>query len=292
MRSMTGFGQAMVSGEQVQWSVNLRGVNHRFLDLLWRWKEEYQALEAEVRRLLESELFRGRVEVSIDGTAIAAEHVEVALDPQLLAAVREQVAVLAADGTLSSERFELQDVLRLPGALQIRRGRLQLSDADNQALIEATRQALAQLVEARSLEGRNIRQVLQQRVTALEEIVERCRQLRLGATESHFEALRQKLEDLAVTVVDEGRLGQEAALLVDRGDVSEELDRLGSHIEHFRQVLSEDGSLGKRLDFLAQEILRELNTIASKCRDSDITRAVVDGKVLCEQLREQVQNVE
>ena len=292
MRSMTGYGQATMSGDQVQWSVSLRGVNHRFLDLQWRWKDDCQAQEAEIRTLLESELFRGRVEVSIEATPIVSSRVELGLDHELLSALKGQLATLVADGILSSERFELRDLLRLQGALQVRRQKVDFNAADGDALIAASRQALTQCVAARSLEGEKIQRVLEQRVTTLEEIVEQTRRLRQGATETHFQALRQKLEELVGTVVDEGRLGQEAALLVDRGDVSEELDRLASHLEHFREVLSQDGSLGKRLDFLAQEILRELNTIASKCRDSEITRAVVDGKVLCEQLREQVQNVE
>jgi len=109
--------------------------------------------------------------------------------------------------------------------------------------------------------------------------------------------LRQRIRELLVAedaagALDENRLAQEVAILVDKSDVSEELDRLFSHLEHFREVMDEEGSLGKRLDFLTQEIFRELNTLGAKCRDSEMTRRVLDGKVLCEQIREQVQNVE
>lgn len=292
MRSMTGYGQGMAAGEQFQWSVSLRGVNHRYLDIQLRGRDDLQDQESDLRGMLEAELFRGRVEVGIEATVLGESQVEVELDEALVTALKEKVGSLAAAGTLTSDRFELRDLMRLPGALQVRTGQVTATDADRQALLEATQQALGQFVEARSLEGDKIQQMLQQRLEGLGVIGSRCRELRQGATETHFLALRQKLEELVGTVVDEARLAQEAALLVDRGDVSEELDRLTSHLEHFREVIEQRGSLGKRLDFLAQEILRELNTIASKCRESDITRAVVDGKVLCEQLREQVQNVE
>lgn len=292
MRSMTGYGQGMAMGEHFQWTVSLRGVNHRFLDIQLRWRDEFNDQEAGLRELLEGELFRGRLEVAVETARLVESSLEVEINGRLATAIREKVAHLVADGTLTGDRFELRDLMRLPGGLQVRAGQVEVGEADRQALLQAAKQALRQLVEARSLEGQKIQSMLRQRLEGLEAIGERCRELRQGATEGHFQALRQKLEELAGSVADEGRLAQEAALLVDRGDVSEELDRLASHVEHFREVLAQEGSLGKRLDFLAQEILRELNTVASKCRDSDITRAVVDGKVLCEQLREQVQNVE
>lgn len=289
---MTGYGQGVTSGENFQWTVSLRGVNHRFLDLVMRWRDDVPALEPGLRALLETELFRGRVEVNVESASLKEAAVEVHLDTALVEAVQSKVEQLAQDGLLTSQRLELQDVLRMPGALQVQRVEVEPNAADRQALLDAAGRALEQCVEARRLEGEKTQAILQQRLAALRDIVVRCRELRRGATETHLAALRQKLEAWVGEVADEGRLAQEAAQLVDRGDVSEEIDRLTSHLDHLEEVLAQSGSVGKRLDFLAQEILRELNTIASKCRQADITRAVLDGKVLCEQLREQIQNVE
>ncbi|HSG41362.1 MAG TPA: DUF1732 domain-containing protein, partial [Thermoanaerobaculia bacterium] len=125
------------------------------------------------------------------------------------------------------------------------------------------------------------------------EVVARLDALRGPVREEIAATLQKRLSELlGKQPIDEGRIAQEAAVLVDRSDVSEEIDRLGSHLDHFRAVTRESGGAGKRLDFLTQEIFRELNTLGAKCRNAEMTRAVLDAKVLCEQIREQVQNVE
>jgi uncharacterized protein (TIGR00255 family) len=148
-------------------------------------------------------------------------------------------------------------------------------------------------VSAREAEGKSLAAILAERMDRLAELVAALEELRIAAREELGAALKRRLDEvLQGTAMDESRLAQEVALLVDRSDVSEELDRLRSHLQHFRQVVGEGGALGKRLDFLTQEIFRELNTLGSKCRHAGMTRKVLDAKVVCEEVREQVQNVE
>jgi uncharacterized protein (TIGR00255 family) len=143
------------------------------------------------------------------------------------------------------------------------------------------------------MEGANLAAVMEERTRALGVIVARLDTLRAPVREELGSALRRRVEELlGGQNLDEVRVAQEVALLVDRSDVSEEIDRLRSHLDHFRSILRDAGPAGKRLDFLTQEIFRELNTLGAKCRNAEMTRAVLDAKVLCEQIREQVQNVE
>lgn len=294
MRSMTGFGRGTATGGGLEVTVRLRSVNHRFLDLVVRGGEEVRELESEVRERLARQLFRGRVEVSADLVADAEQERTVRVDHGLLRGLRQLGADLAARGDIASDRLELADLLRLPGVVQLQ-GEQGLSTAGKKALMKALSAALKQLVKARSTEGEKLEGAFLQRLDGLAEVRRQLAELHRGAADNLFRQLEERLAGLLEDkpgMPDPDRLAQEVAILVDKSDVSEELDRLESHLAHFREIMVGEGSLGKRLDFLSQELFRELNTIASKCRDSAMTRLVLDGKVLCEQLREQIQNIE
>jgi uncharacterized protein (TIGR00255 family) len=185
------------------------------------------------------------------------------------------------------------DLLRIPEAFRVEMPAEHWDAADAELLLRLAGDAVAQLVAGRGREGASLSAVLDERVRGLEDVVVQLDALRSGVREELATSLRRRLDELlGAQAVDPARLAQEVALLVDRSDVSEEIDRLRSHLEHFRSIMREPGPTGKRLDFLSQEIFRELNTVGSKCRNAEMTRTVLDGKVLCEQLREQVQNVE
>jgi uncharacterized protein (TIGR00255 family) len=205
---------------------------------------------------------------------------------------------IEAAGRLSAEQgatggLETGTLLRLPGVVSVEAVENVLSDADRGVLEAAVESALERLLEARAREGAELTRVQERAVEGLGEVVSKLIELRASLQQDLLERLQARLAELTgATGLDADRLAQEAALLVDKADVQEELDRLELHVEHFAALLGEQGAVGKRLDFLAQEILRELNTVGSKSRSSDATQLVLDGKVLCEQLREQVQNVE
>ena len=296
MRSMTGYGQGSASGERHQVSVSLRSVNGRFLDLVVRLDEAHRGLEAPLRALLEEQLRRGRVEVAVDVRPLQALPARVTIQTGVVEALHRAWHDLAERGLVASE-LTLGDLLRLPEVVSVQLESDQVGAGEQALALAAAHTALLQLVEAREQEGEQLARILGERLAELAGAAARLRARAPAVREELHAGLHRRLQELLASrpearAVDDVRLAQEVALLVERGDVAEELDRLDAHLAHFQELLATDGALGKRLDFLSQEVLRELNTLGSKCRDAEMARAVLDAKVLCEQLREQVQNVE
>lgn len=292
MRSMTGYGQATGANDRHQVTVTLRGVNHKFLDLRLKLAEDYRHSEAAVRELLGRELLRGRVEVGIDIVPLLPRRAEVRVERGVVQAAHAALVELV-DAGLIAQTLTAGDVLRLPEALTVRLGADDWDAADHALLVDLTARALAEMTAARAGEGAKTRRALLDRLAALDEVAGRLAAMRDRVREAAGRALSERLAELLGDQrLDEARLAQEVAILVERGDVAEEQERLAAHREHFRSLLDAEGAVGKRLDFLAQEIFRELNTLGAKCRDAEMAQAVLDAKALCEQMREQVQNVE
>lgn len=291
MRSMTGFGQAAKETERFRVTVTVRGVNHRFLDLSLRLREEHRLLESAIRELITSRQERGRVELAVDVEALGAQTFEVEIDDSLVSALHALGQKLTARGWISGQ-LEFGDLLKIPELIRLRARDPEWTDEDKALWLEVVATALDEFVAAREVEGKALYEVLAERREELAELVVRLRDRRAALPEEMARSLKQRISELVGETLDEDRVAQEVVLLVERSDVAEELDRLRSHLDHFRSIMDQRGSVGKRLDFLSQEIFRELNTVGSKCRDSDMIRWVLDAKVLCEQIREQVQNVE
>jgi len=292
MRSMTGYGEAAAENARHGVAVSLRGVNHRFLDLQLRLAEEARASEGPLRDQVAREVSRGRVEMRVEVRRLGERRVNVEVNMSVVQAAHAAVHRLVGEGLVEAG-FSAGDLLRLPEAFRVEVDSESWDEADEALLQQIAGQALTQLVASREREGASLAAVLNDRLDALEQVVARLDALRPGVREEIHAALKRRVgELLAGQPLDEMRLSQEVALLVDRSDVSEEIDRLRSHLGHFRDVLREAGPVGKRLDFLTQEVFRELNTLGAKCRNAAMTRGVLDAKVTCEQLREQVQNVE
>lgn len=298
IRSMTGFGRAQGPvGESATGEVSARSVNHRFLDLTVKLRESEGALEPVVRKAFASRISRGKVEVSVrvrrEGAG-APGRAEVSVDEGLIAAVLAGVSAAAAKHDLPG-RLEARDLLAIPGVLSVEGGGTEWTP-DTTAAFETIALAAADALRAmREAEGRQIAEDLVGRVEFL-----RRKTAELGLRRSEIAArllgnLRERLVALAPDVpLDSGRLEQEAAIAVDRTDVAEELQRLAGHLTQFGELLGSSAGdpVGKKLDFLTQEILRELNTLGSKARDLQLVRDVLDMKSEVEKIREQVQNVE
>jgi len=314
--SMTGFARREATGPWGTLVCELRSVNHRFLETGFRLPDDLRALEPELRQLFMRQLKRGKVDCTLSYRA--AQGAERALDidhevlARLLTRLREVGAALAAaapagsgagaepggtartptsaasrDHAFQSSMSPL-DVLRWPGIIRE-------AEAGTAELVEAGRKlaaaAVADLAAARAREGERLRELIEQRCGALAELVEAVR-ARLPEVEARIRArLDERLAELQAAI-DRDRLEQELALLLQRLDVDEELDRLVAHIAEIRRVVGGNEPAGRRLDFLMQELNREANTLSSKSQDIETTRAAVDMKVLIEQMREQVQNVE
>ena len=288
IRSMTGFARRERQGPWGTLTCELRSVNHRYLELSLRLPDDLRGLENDGRQLLSAALRRGKVDAGLylRGAPAGAAAIEInqALVEQVVAGA---TAVCTVAGNAAGTVNPL-DVLRWPGVIRD-------SERDITPIVEAAmgllRETAADLNDARAREGARIRDMLVQRCDALRDSVATVR-ARLPEVAARIRArVLERVAQLG-TAVDAERLEQEIALLAYKMDVEEELDRLGSHIAETLQVVDSKEPAGRRLDFLMQEFNREANTLSSKSQDTETTRAAVDMKVLIEQMREQVQNVE
>lgn len=294
MRSMTGYGQAQGSNGRHAVTVILKGVNHRYLDLKIKLPDEARASEARVKELLGEELHRGRVDGSVEIRSQTEPEVAVNVRRRVVEAAHYSFGQLREEGLVEGT-LTPGDLLRLPEAVSVQVIGDRWEDQDEALLLEVTGQALEQLVEARAREGQSLHDVLCERLDALREVAGELENLCQEVGDEIREGLQGRLDKFLEgqdATVDPNRLAQEVAILADRSDVREEIDRLNGHLVHFEELCAEDGALGKRLDFLLQEVFRELNTLGSKCRNTSMLRHVLTAKSLAEQMREQVQNVE
>jgi uncharacterized protein (TIGR00255 family) len=285
--SMTGFARREATGTWGSLVCELRSVNHRFLEAGFRLPDDLRSAEAELRQRLVRELRRGKVDCSITYRRPHGAETGLEVDPQalerLLLKVRDLTTKLPGHASVN-----VLDVLRWPGVLRDESNAGEELQTALQALFGST---LADLIAARGREGQRLRELLEQRCTSLEGLVGRVR-ARLPEVQARVRTrLDERMAELQASV-DKDRLEQELALLLQRLDVDEELDRLTGHIAEIRHVVGGTEAAGRRLDFLMQELNREANTLSSKSQDLETTRSAVDMKVIIEQMREQVQNVE
>jgi uncharacterized protein (TIGR00255 family) len=308
IHSMTGFATAQSATEDdLAFTLTLKSVNHRFLDLSLRLPGDCDALEVALRRLIKERVRRGHVDVTLHLDRRAHEAtVTIQLNRELLAA-HVQIFHEAAKLHHFNVEPNLNELLLMPGVLSSE-GATAAPDATRAAALEAAVMALAptlldQLNQVRAVEGATLAAELRAEMLRLRALAEEAAELRAGAREAHYERLRTRIGELlkadeaAVQVVD-SRLLAEAALLVERSDIEEELVRLRTHIESFLEMLDAGGELGKRLDFLLQELNREANTMLSKTTGGDpgiglrLTTLGLEMKAEIERAREQVQNLE
>lgn len=288
---MTGFGQAEIADERWRVAVAVRSVNHRFLDVVVRMGEEWRSLEPGLRARIAEVATRGRVEARVEIEAVHQE-ARLEVDREGLMALARATEELVAAG-LVERGLTAGDLLRAGEVLRLRTAPPAWGNAEQALAADATAAALADLATTRAAEGDRLAEILAALLTSLEAQADRLAGLRETVRDQIAVGLRRRLEEvLGDSQIPQERLALEAALLVERSDVQEELDRLRAHLRHCQQVLGEGGPVGRRLDFLAQEVQRELNTLGAKCRDLGMIEAVLEAKLICEQLREQVQNVE
>jgi uncharacterized protein (TIGR00255 family) len=317
IRSMTGFAQvkgdlirkagrsagfaagdpasaasAAQSNGHLAFSLSLKSVNHRFLDLHFRLPSGSDSLEMQLRRLLKEKIARGHLEVTLSLERGSSE--ALALNRPLVSAYIAAFRKAASEFEVSSEP-DLNAILRIPGALDAP------SEPEDEeiesAVMAAIGEALERLNQMRELEGRGVERELRQRMAHLLEAVTTVQQHRRNMLHSYLERLQSRIQELLGSSSDKERVMQEAALLVDRSDIQEEIVRLENHVQHFLGLLDESGEVGKKLDFLLQEMNREANTLLSKTSGLagealKITEAGLVMKAEIEKSREQVQNLE
>ena len=284
--SMTGFARREATGPWGTLICELRSVNHRFLECGFRLPDEVRALEPEFRQLATRELKRGKVDCTVSFRPTHGAEIALDVDTQALERVVTRVKELAA--ALPGHTVNVMDVLKWPGVVRE-------DNTGSEEVVAAARKLFTETVtdlsEARAREGVRLRELIEQRCSSLETLVGQAR-TRLPEVQVRVrERLNERLAELKAQV-DQDRLEQELALLLQRLDVDEELDRLTGHIVEIRRITAASEPAGRRLDFLMQELNREANTLSSKSQDLETTRTAVEMKVTIEQMRDQVQNIE
>ncbi|HYF75757.1 MAG TPA: YicC/YloC family endoribonuclease [Symbiobacteriaceae bacterium] len=291
VRSMTGFGRGESSSDFGRIVVEMKAVNHRFSEVVFRMPRQFSALEEPARKLILAKVSRGRVDVFVSWEA-AAKARGVSVDKELAIAYYNALSALGEEIGSKSE-LSLDTLAKLPDVLKVEEGQVTADDLWP-TFEAATALAVDNLIAMREREGATLAQDLLARIAHIEEVGGAVAQRAPGVVEEYRARLAKRLEDLLgqSNVVDPQRLAQEVAVFADRSDITEEIQRLGSHISQFRAALAGSDAVGRKLDFLVQEIGREINTIGSKANDATITNHVVDAKSELEKVREQVQNIE
>lgn len=290
MQSMTGYGRGRACQDGREMVIELKSVNHRYLDLSFRLPKNLGFVEDTLRTALQkSQVNRGHVDVFVTYTNTREDARTLEVDEALLGSFRQ--AVQKAGGLLSIFRdATVGEALSLSGALSVSQ-----ADEDAEAVkalaSDAIQQAIAALVDMRTLEGDNLRADLRGHLSVVAQLREQIAERAPTVPQEYRKRLETRLKEWQVDDVDPQRIAQEVAIMADRCAIDEEISRLGSHIAQFEEILSSESQPGKKLDFLLQEMNREVNTIGSKASDAQIAKAVVDAKCTLEKLREQVQNV-
>lgn len=289
--SMTGYGRARQTLNGRDITVELRSVNSRFLEYSSRIPRAFSFLEDPLKKLVSARVSRGKVELSLTVQSVEAADTVVSVNWTLAKGYHDALVEL-------SERLELKNdmtagmIARFPDVLSQTAAPL-----DEEALWENVRTVAEQAVDAflsmRAVEGEKMREDLLNRLTTVETLVTGIEQNSAGRVQAYTDKLYARLKELLDDRnIDEGRILTEAAIFADKTAIDEETVRLRSHVAQYRQILSGDGPVGRKLDFLTQELNREANTIGSKCQDLEITRLVVELKAEIEKIREQLQNLE
>ena len=293
MKSMTGFGSGTATKDGITCTVEIKSVNARFLDLFIRSPKQINPFESIIRGLVQDRITRGKVELSVSIQDAGERPKTFTINSVLRKQIQELLVQeefyddpkkvpLQAVNSISNEWIQQQDT---PIA----------EDVLSEVVQESTNQALDALITMRTVEGKHIEQDLLSRITTLENIIKSIDENKAGAVDAYREHIKGKIQEYLVSLeasISEDRFLQEIALLADKTDITEEIVRFTSHVVQLKNTLVDENSIGRKVDFILQEMNREVNTIGSKAMDSSITEFVVQLKCELEKIREQVQNVE
>ena len=293
MKSMTGFGSGTATKDGITCTVEIKSVNARFLDLFIRSPKQINPFETIIRGLVQDRITRGKVEVSVSIQDAGERPKTFTINSVLRKQIQELLVQeefyddpkkvpLQAVNSVSNEWIQQQDT---PIA----------EDVLSEIVKESTTQALDALIAMRTVEGKHIEQDLLSRISTLENVIKHIDENKAGAVEAYREHIKGKIQEYLVSLeasISEDRFLQEIALLADKTDITEEIVRFTSHVVQLKNTLTDENPIGRKVDFILQEMNREVNTIGSKAMDSSITEFVVQLKCELEKIREQVQNVE
>lgn len=294
---MTGFGRS-AGALSARWfvAVTTKSVNHRYLEVSVRLPEFFWELEPLVRAIASETFSRGKLDISVRVQRTQQPEYSVRINAQIANNVIPQLRSIADELGIGGGTFSGSDLMRVPDLLQVEPIESEITDEEREELSALVRDAFAQLMSMRLREGESLQNDITARLVTIRELQAKLAARRDGVRDELLASYRQRVADIASAAGDveirEDRLAQEVVMMVEKGDIAEELTRLTHHIEQMEKAISGKEPSGKKLDFMTQEMLREINTMGSKSRTADIRTVVVDLKTEVERIREQVQNVE
>lgn len=290
LKSMTGFGHSEYTENDITFTVEIKTVNHRYSDIFLRMPKQISSFEDRVRSLVNSKIQRGKIDIYITYDNKSSQAQEVILDEKLAKAYCEALKKIA-EGLGLRDDVSASSLARFPDILKVEKR--DNDDSIGTILEKAMEKAISELLEMRTKEGEKLKDSLLSNLSAIEVFVGKIQQKAPVVVKEYKEKLESRLSELIdIQRVDPARIATEVALFADKCSVDEELVRLKSHLIQMKEMLNEGSPVGKKADFLIQEMNREVNTIGSKASDLEITRNVVELKSEIEKLREQIQNIE
>lgn len=290
IKSMTGYGKGNISENLRNYQVEIKSVNHRYLDISVKMPRALSYLEEDVKKVISSKVKRGKIDVFITFENSSTEGKEIKINNEIAKMYINQLKQLAEEENILAN-IEVTEISKYPDVLSIQN--TQDDEQIKKELIEATTIATDKLVQMRQVEGSKMAEDLLKRIEKINQKIEKISELSTGLIEEYVVKLEKRIKEILKTEeIDKSRLAQEVVIYADKCSIEEEVTRLKSHISQFKELINSDDAIGKKLDFIIQEMNRETNTIGSKANNLEITNGVIDIKTEIENIREQVQNIE
>lgn len=292
IKSMTGFGKTHFLNEELNFNLEVKTVNSRFLDINIRMPYQLNFLEDKINKLIKKYISRGRVDIFIRSKNKAIGNTAIKVDLDLAKDMGEKLQEIAKQADISKDKISLNDILRNEDVLVFEPEELD-DDFLEKIVLGQLEEVLKELVDMRTEEGKNLHKDLSSNLNDLKENLDKVKELAKDIKQEIKDKLYKSInENIDSKLVDEDRLAVEIVYYADKQDINEEITRLYSHIDQFNKHLEADGPIGKKLDFISQEMLRETNTIASKSQKLDLINITIEMKTIIEKIKEQVQNIE
>lgn len=290
IKSMTGYGKSSLSINLREYQVEIRTVNHKYIDTNIKMPRIISYLEDDIRKMISSKIKRGKIDISINFENYSKEGNDVRINTELAKMYIQNLKKLAEEENISSN-IEVTDITRLPDVLVIK------SNIDEnkikEELLQAVDEATNQVIRMRENEGKKISEDIKSKISLIEGKIQEIFGLSTGLIDEYVVKLEARIKEILKTEeIDKSRLMQEVVIYADKCSVEEEITRMKSHISQLRNLIESNEPTGKKMDFLIQEMNRETNTIGSKANNLEITNRVVDIKTILEDIREQIQNIE
>lgn len=290
IRSMTGYGKQSLNVDGREYQIEIKSVNHRYLDINIKIPKTLSYLEETVKKEISEKIKRGKVDVFITYENNSKEGRNITINKELAKLYIEQLKELAEEEKISSN-IEVMEIAKFPDILTIKAD--EEDEKIKQEIIQVTTEATNKIVEMKAIEGEKIAQDLLQRISKIENKIMEISSKSTGLIEEYVVKLEERINEILKNQeIDKTRLAQEVVIYADKCSIEEEVTRLNSHISQFKNLLNSNEAIGKKLDFIIQEMNRETNTIGSKANNLEITNGVIDIKTEIENIREQVQNIE